>query len=444
MRTGRYFGTDGFRGRAGEGLTACHAYRIGRFIGSYFSLPHRRCRAVIGKDTRRSSYMLESSLVAGLTASGADAYILHVTTTASVSYITRTDGFDCGIMISASHNPFCDNGIKLMGSGGEKLDDSVISLLEDYLDGVSEELPLACGEAIGRSFDYVSGRNRYIGHLISLSVCSFKGLRVGLDAANGSAWQIAKAVFDALGAKTYAIGSEPDGLNINGSGSTRPRRLAEVVRTQGLDAGFAFDGDADRCIAVDECGNIVDGDGELYILANRLNSLGELNNRGIVATIMSNSALISALAAAGIECALSQVGDRQVYAKMCELCSPLGGEKSGHIIIAKYGASGDGLVTAIKVLEAAQEAGVPLSRLLRGYTPMPQVELSVPVHDKVAALGGGELERFARDAASSLGCSRIVVRTSGTEPAIRIMAEGESKLACDRCCAEIARYLKDM
>lgn len=444
MRTGRYFGTDGFRGRAGEELTADHAFRIGRFIGSYFSSPHRRCRAVIGKDTRRSSYMLESSLVAGLTSSGADAYILHVTTTASVSYITRTDGFDCGIMISASHNPFSDNGIKLMGSGGEKLDDSVITLLEDYLDGVAEELPLACGGDIGRSFDYVSGRNRYIGHLISLSVCSFKGLRVGLDAANGSAWQIAKAVFDALGAKTYAIGSEPDGLNINESGSIRPQRLAEAVRTLGLDAGFAFDGDADRCIAVDECGEIVDGDGELYILANRLNSMGELNNRGIVATVMSNTALISALAAGGVQCTLSQVGDRHVYAKMCELCSPLGGEKSGHIIIAKYGASGDGLVTAIKILEAAKEKGVPLSRLLRGYTPLPQRELSVPVRDKAAALGGGALEDFAQKTASSLGCARIIVRASGTESAIRVMAEGESELSCARCCAEIARYLRDM
>lgn len=398
---------------------------------------------MIGKDTRRSSYMLEYSLVSGLTAAGADAYIMHVTTTASVSYITRTDGFDCGIMISASHNPFYDNGIKLMGPGGEKLDDDVIAELERYLGG--ERVPRCerevCGADMGRTIDYVCGRNRYIGHLISLSACSFKGMRVGLDCANGSAWQIAKSVFDALGAVTYVIGASPDGLNINESGSTGISALCELVGREGLDAGFAFDGDADRCIAVDERGNAVDGDGELYILAGRLAELGELGRAGVVCTVMSNSALISSLAARGIACSVSGVGDRQVSKKMCRTGARLGGEKSGHIIISKYGVSGDGLVTAVKLLEAAADRGASLSQLLRGYEPLPQHERSVPVQDKEEAFGKGllaECERLKR----AEGCTRVVARPSGTEPVIRLMAEGNSDEACLRCLDGAERYLK--
>ncbi len=392
--------------------------------------------------------MLEYSLVSGLTSSGADAYIMHVTTTASVSYITRTDGFDCGIMISASHNPYGDNGIKLMGAGGEKLDEGVISELENYLDGIVPEgyddLPYACGADIGSSSDYVCGRNRYIGHLIALSACSFKGYRVGLDCANGSAWQIAKSVFDALGAVTCVIGGSPDGTNINASGSTRPERLAALVKERGLDAGFAFDGDADRCIAVDECGNIVDGDGEMYVLANRLEQLGELGGRGIVATVMSNSGLCDSLSARGIGCVRTCVGDRFVYKKMCESGAALGGEKSGHIIIAKYGASGDGLVTAIKILEAMAERRTPLSELLLGYVPLPQYELSVRVRDKESAFSDGKLTGYAEERAAAEGCVRVNVRPSGTEPLIRIMAEGGSLASCERCCAAVARYLRDM
>ena len=412
-------------------------------MGNYFARRSgRKCRVVIGKDTRRSSYMLEYSLVAGLTASGADAYIMHVTTTPSVSYITRTDGFDCGIMISASHNPYSDNGIKLIGAGGEKLDEKITAELEDYLDG-GDSLPRVSGSDIGASFDYVCGRNRYIGHLISLSACSFKGYRVGLDCANGSAWQIAKPVFDALGAKTYTIGCNPDGLNINECGSTLPEKLCALVKEQGLDCGFAFDGDADRCIAADENGNVVDGDGLLYILACRLKALGELNDQGIVATVMSNSGLVESLAARGVKTKRTSVGDRFVYAQMSASGASLGGEKSGHIIISKYGASGDGLVTAIKVLECAAERGVSLSSLLRGYVPMPQTELSVPVHDKKLPFIRG-LNAFAEEAGLRCGCVRVNVRPSGTEPVIRIMAEGRQLADCERCVAEIARYLRDM
>lgn len=439
IKTGKYFGTDGFRGRAGTELTAEHAYKIGRFLGGYFG---RGARVVIGKDTRRSSYMLEYSLVAGLTSAGADGYIMHVTTTASVSYITRTDGFDCGIMISASHNPFYDNGIKLMGAGGEKPDDKTLAAIESYLDGAPPEgfEERACsGGDIGRSVDYVSGRNRYIGHLISLSACSFKGMRIGLDCANGSAWQIAKSVFDALGAKTYLIGGEPDGLNINTSGSTAPAALCELVEREGLDAGFAFDGDADRCIAVDERGRVVDGDGELFILANRLKELGEMSECA-VCTVMSNSALISALAARGIKCAVTKVGDRFVYQKMCRTGAALGGEKSGHIIISKYGASGDGLVTAIKLLEAAAERGAKLSHLLRGYEPIPQIERSVRVQNREEVFNK-QLLIFCDGVCAAERCARIVVRPSGTEPVIRLMAEGPSHEACARCLDRIERYL---
>ncbi len=398
---------------------------------------------VIGKDTRRSSYMLECSLVAGLTASGADAYIMHVTTTPSVSYVTRTDGFDCGIMISASHNVFSDNGIKLIGAGGGKLDGGTIDELEAFLAGGGGGLPRASGSDIGASFDYIGGRNRYIGHLISLSACSFKGYRVGLDCANGSAWQIAKPVFDALGAKTYVIGCSPDGLNINESGSTRPARLCELVRERGLDCGFAFDGDADRCIAADEYGNVVDGDGLLYILACRLRALGELNDSGIVATVMSNSGLEESLAARGVRMCRTDVGDRFVHARMTETGAALGGEKSGHVIISKYGASGDGLVTAIKVLEAAAERGVSFSALLSGYSPLPQAELSVPVRDKNLPFERG-IEEFAEKTAAECDCTRVNVRASGTERAVRIMAEGKELAACKRCIAGIARYLSDI
>lgn len=394
---------------------------------------------VIGKDTRRSSYMLEYSLVSGLTAAGADAYIMHVTTTASVSYIARTDAFDCGIMISASHNPFYDNGIKLLGPGGEKLDDGAIAALEDYLDGKTSPASPATGGGIGRTVDYVGGRNRYIGHLISLSVCSFKGIRVGLDCANGSAWQIAKSVFDALGAKTYVIGGEPDGLNINESGSTKLTALCALVKGEGLDVGFAFDGDADRCIAVDEEGRVVDGDGEMFILANRLSELGEMNG-GVVATVMSNSALHACLAARGMPCHVTRVGDRHVYKKMCLTGAPLGGEKSGHIIIAKYGVSGDGLVTAIKLLEAAAERGVSFSQLLRGYEPLPQRELSVRVRDRQAACSDG-LYDFCERVRAEEGCTRVVVRPSGTEPVVRLMAEGGSPEGCARCLERIERRL---
>ena len=388
--------------------------------------------------------MLESSLVSGLTSAGADAYIMHVTTTASVSYITRTDGFDCGIMISASHNGFEDNGIKLIGAGGEKMDEDVIARLENFLDGIEGEYPVVSGRDIGASHDYVCGRNRYTGHLIALSACSFKGIKVGLDCADGSAWQIAKAVFDALGAKTYVTGCSPDGFNINRSGSTRPEVLCAMVRENGLDCGFAFDGDADRCIAADEFGNVVDGDGELYILSRRLKQLGELNDCGIVATVMSNSGLTESLSSCGIPTHITKVGDRFVYKMMCENGAQLGGEKSGHIIISKYGASGDGLVTAIKLLEAAAERGTTLSALLKGYKSLPQVQLSVRVRDKISPFEGGRLPSFAERQREKFGCARVNVRPSGTEQVIRIMAEGENEENCRRCVAEIARYLNDM
>ncbi len=433
---GRYFGTDGFRGEAGVTITAEHAYKVGRILGSVFVKKNGgRCRAVIGKDTRLSSYMLEYALAAGLTASGADAYILHVTTTPSVSYITRCDGFDCGIMISASHNPYFDNGIKIMNGQGEKIEDSTLSLIEDYLDGKLPSAPFAQGKSIGRTVDYISGRNRYIGHLISLSTCSYKGLRVGLDAANGSAWQIARSVFDALGAKTYVLGDSPNGVNVNdGVGSTHIEKLVNSVKSNSLDIGFAFDGDADRCICVDERGEIVTGDEELYICANYLKSRGELTGNRIVCTVMSNGGLVQSLLRRNIECSVCEVGDRNVCDEMAKTGAVLGGERSGHVVFSKYETTGDGLVTAIMLMEAFVESKGAFSELYKDYKAFPQISVNVPSRNKnEVALRLAEMVEKVRQ---SLGV-RLVVRPSGTEELIRIMAEGESYENCVSACKEI-------
>ena len=439
--TGKYFGTDGFRGEAGVSITAEQAYRVGEMLGYIYGRKKGKCRAVIGKDTRRSSYMLEYALAAGLTATGADAYILHVTTTPSVSFITRCDGFDCGIMISASHNPYCDNGIKLMNDRGEKMEDEVLSVIEDYLDGKTAPLPLASGANIGRTVDYISGRNRYIGHLISLSTCSYKGLRVGLDAANGSAWQISRSVFESLGAKTFVIGDSPNGVNVNdGVGSTHIEKLVELVKNDKLDIGFAFDGDADRCICVDERGEVLSGDEELYICANWLKSRGELNGDKIVCTVMSNGGLIAGLGRAGISCDVCAVGDRNVCEAMAKTGAVLGGERSGHIVFSKYETTGDGLVTAIMIMEALVERKCRLSELIKDFKSFPQVNLNVPVTDKAAVM-----PRLIEEA-DKLGASlavRIVVRPSGTERLMRIMAEGESYENCVAACGRLRAVIED-
>lgn len=421
-------------------VTAEHAYKVGRILGHMYAAKNGgRCRAVIGKDTRLSSYMLEYSLAAGLTASGADAYILHVTTTPSVSYITRCDGFDCGIMISASHNPYFDNGIKIMNSAGEKLEESAIAQIENYLDGKSGEIPFASGGAIGRTVDYVSGRNRYIGHLISLSTCSYKGLRVGLDAANGSAWQIARSVFDALGAKTFVVGVSPNGTNVNdGVGSTHIERLVELVKSNSLDIGFAFDGDADRCICVDARGEVVTGDEILFICADYLKKRGELSGNKVVCTVLSNGGLIKSLGLRGIECAVCDVGDKNVCDEMSRSGAVLGGERSGHVVFSKYESTGDGLVTAIMIMEALVEQKKTVDLLLKDYKSLPQVTVNVAVEDKVFA--AEILLKDAEALSKSLGV-RLVVRPSGTEEVVRIMAEGENYENCLAACAKLREKL---
>ena len=421
-------------------VTAEHAYKVGRILGHMYAAKNGgRCRAVIGKDTRLSSYMLEYSLAAGLTASGADAYILHVTTTPSVSYITRCDGFDCGIMISASHNPYFDNGIKIMNSAGEKLEESAIAKIENYLDGKSGEIPFASGGAIGRTVDYVSGRNRYIGHLISLSTCSYKGLRVGLDAANGSAWQIARSVFDALGAKTFVVGVSPNGTNVNdGVGSTHIERLVELVKSNSLDIGFAFDGDADRCICVDARGEVVTGDEILFICADYLKKRGELSGNKVVCTVLSNGGLIKSLGLRGIECAVCDVGDKNVCDEMSRSGAVLGGERSGHVVFSKYESTGDGLVTAIMIMEALVEQKKTVDLLLKDYKSLPQVTVNVAVEDKVFA--AEILLKDAEALSKSLGV-RLVVRPSGTEEVVRIMAEGENYENCLAACAKLREKL---
>ena len=449
---GRYFGTDGFRGEANVNLTADHAFRVGRFLGWYYGEKKRRegikeeARIVIGKDTRRSSYMFEYSLVAGLTASGADAYMLHVTTTPSVAYVTKVDSFDCGIMISASHNPYYDNGIKLLNCFGEKMDEETIALIEDYLDGEVElfgekwtEIPFAKKDRIGKTVDYVAGRNRYIGYLISLGVFSFRGMRVGLDCANGAAWNIAKSVFDALGAKTYVINADPDGLNINqNAGSTHIEVLQKFVVDNDLDVGFAYDGDADRCLCVDEKGNIISGDHILYIYGKYMAERGKLDNNTVVTTVMSNFGLYKALDDAGIGYAKTAVGDKYVYEYMGNNNCRIGGEQSGHIIFMKYATTGDGILTSLKMMEVMLAKKKKLSQLCEGLTIYPQVLKNVRVRSKPEAQNDPDVQAAVSAVAEKLGDSgRILVRESGTEPVIRVMVEAPDKETCESCVAQV-------
>ena len=430
---GKYFGTDGFRGEVNKVLTVEHAYKIGRFIGWYYGRDHK-ASIVIGKDTRRSGYMLEHALIAGITASGADAYMLHVTTTPSVSYIPRIDDFDCGIMISASHNPFYDNGIKLINGNGEKMEDEVQDLCEKYLDGEMEELPLAERENIGKAIDYAAGRNRYIGYLISLATHSYKHMRVGLDSANGSTWQIAKSVFDALGADTYVVGNTPDGLNINKDcGSTHIENLQKLVKENHLDVGFAFDGDADRCLAVDENGNVVNGDHILYIYSGYMQERGKLGNTKVVTTVMSNFGLYKALDARGIGYEKTAVGDRYVYENMRANGHKIGGEQSGHIIFSKYATTGDGLLTAIKIMQVILDRKTTLSRLAEPCKMYPQVLKNVVVKDKDETMNDPHVQAEVKAAEERLGNSgRVLLRKSGTEPVLRVMAEATTPEACER------------
>lgn len=455
----KYFGTDGFRGEANLNLTSMQAYKVGRFLGWYFSSSLSGCnkanyrpRIVIGKDTRRSSYMLEYSIVAGITASGADAYMLHVTTTPSVSYVTRQDEFDCGIMITASHNPFYDNGIKVINKYGEKLDDETTALIEAYIDGnlsaigvQGEDLPLAHREKIGEIVDYSAGRNRYVGYLISVASNSYKKLRIGLDCANGASWMIAKSVFDALGAQTVVIGNEPDGLNVNdGCGSTHIEKLCALVREQHLDVGFAFDGDADRCIAVDENGNMVDGDAMMYVLANRLKSRDMLNGNTVVATVMSNSGFFASLKKIGIECEQTKVGDRFVYESMQNNDFSLGGEQSGHIILKKYATTGDGILTAIMLAEEMCDRKMSLGKLAEPLMLYPQHLVNLRVKDKSAVMNDPEVLK-AKENVNTLinGNGRALLRESGTEPVIRIMIEAETTELCEEYAEKIAKVIRE-
>lgn len=454
---GKYFGTDGFRGTANENLTADHAYKVGRFLGWYYGELKKRggddtpARIVIGKDTRRSSYMFEYSLVGGLTASGADAYLLHVTTTPSVAYVSRVDGFDCAIMISASHNPYYDNGLKLINGKGEKMEDEVIDLVEAYLDGELEvfgekwtELPFAKNEKIGRSVDYVSGRNRYIGYLISLGVYSFRGMKIGLDCANGAAWNIAKAVFDALGAETHVINASPNGVNINdNAGSTHIEVLQKYVVENGLDAGFAYDGDADRCLCVDEKGNLISGDHILYIYGRYMKERDKLVNNTVVATVMSNFGLFKAFDEIGINYAKTAVGDKYVYEYMKEHGCSIGGEQSGHIIFSKYASTGDGILTSLKIMQVIMSREKKLSELAAPFKVFPQVLENVRVKDKTAAQADPDVQAAVEKASAELGSTgRMLVRESGTEPLVRVMAEAESEEICRKYVDSIVDVLK--
>ena len=443
---GKYFGTDGFRGEANVTLTVDHAFKVGRFLGWYYGKNHENGKAkiVIGKDTRRSSYMFEYSLVAGLTASGADAYLLHVTTTPSVSYVARTEDFDCGIMISASHNPFYDNGIKLINAAGEKMKEDVIAEIEKYLDGELGEIPYATRENIGCTVDYTAGRNRYMGYLMSLAIYSFKGIRVGLDASNGSAWTLAKAVFDALGAKTYVINAAPDGTNINANcGSTHIEGLQKFVVDNGLDVGFAYDGDADRCLCVDELGNVISGDHILYIYGKYMKERGKLLTNTVVTTVMSNFGLYKAFDEAGIGYAKTAVGDKYVYEYMQQNGCRIGGEQSGHIIFSKYASTGDGILTSLKMMEVMLAKKQTMSQLCEGLTIYPQVLGNVRVADKAQALANPKVQAAIDQVSKELGdTGRILVRESGTEPVIRVMVEAETEEICRKYVDMVVKELQ--
>ena len=456
-KMGRYFGTDGFRGEANENLTADHAYKVGRFLGWYYGELKRQkgddtpAKIVIGKDTRRSSYMFEYSIVGGLTASGADAYLLHVTTTPSVAYIARVDEFDCGIMISASHNPYYDNGIKLINGNGEKMDEETISLVEDYIDGKLdvfgqkwEEVPFAHREHIGCTVDYISGRNRYVGYLISLGMYSFRGIKVGLDCANGSSWNIAKSVFDALGAKTYVINASPDGTNINmNAGSTHIEGLCRYVVENGLDVGFAYDGDADRCLCVDEKGNVISGDHILYIYGAYMKERGKLLNNTVVTTVMSNFGLYKAFDELGIGYAKTAVGDKYVYEYMTKNSCRIGGEQSGHIIFSKYASTGDGILTSLKMMEVMMAKKKKMSELAEPLKIYPQVLENIRVTDKKAAQQDSDVQAAVKAVAQELGESgRILVRESGTEPLVRVMVEASDEDICRRYVDSVINVIR--
>lgn len=442
---GKYFGTDGYRGEANVDLTADDAFRVGKFLAYYFSEGGKKeCRIVIGKDTRRSSYMFEYALSAGITAAGADAYLMHVTTTPSVSFIARAEDFSCGVMISASHNPFYDNGLKVINGNGEKVSDDFIEEIEAYLDGKTGEIPLAKRDKIGRTVDYSAGRNRYIGYLISLAMHSFKGRKVALDCANGSASSVAKAVFDALGADTYVLSNTPNGYNINDHcGSTHIEALQAYVRSSDCEIGFAYDGDADRCLAVDSEGNLVDGDMILYLCGKNLKKKGQLQGNTIVTTVMSNFGLYKVLDAEGISYEKTQVGDRYVYENMAEHAYDLGGEQSGHIIFMRHATTGDGILTSIKLMEVLLEEKKSLKECLSDYKKFPQVLENVRVTDKALAESNPAVQEAVKKVEEKLGdTGRILLRASGTEPLIRVMVEAEKEESCKSLVEEVIAVMK--
>lgn len=438
----KYFGTDGFRGEANVNLNVVHAYKVGRFLGWYYGQEHK-AKIVIGKDTRRSSYMFEDALSSGLTASGADVYLLHVTPTPSVSYVVRTEQFDCGIMISASHNPYYDNGLKVINGNGHKLEAEVEEKIETYIDSPEDTIPFATRDNIGRTVDYAIGRHRYIGYLMSLATRSFKNVRVGLDCANGSSYSVAKGVFDALGAKTYAIGMEPDGTNINDNcGSTHIENLQKYVVDNDLDIGFAYDGDADRCLAVDDKGQVIDGDCILYLCGCYLKDKGELNNNTVVTTIMSNLGLYKAFDKVGISYEKTAVGDKYVNANMMQYGHSLGGEQSGHIIFSKYAVTGDGVLTSLMLMEVMLEKKQKLSELRKGLTIYPQLLKNVRVGDKPTAKNDPDMVAATEEVAKALGDNgRILIRESGTEPVIRVMVEAETQELCEKYVDRVVKVL---
>ena len=446
----KYFGTDGFRGEANVGLTFNPAYRIGRFLGWYYSKDRdaHEAKILVGKDTRLSCYMLEYALLSGIAASGADAYNMHVTTTPSVAYITKTQFFDCGIMISASHNPYFDNGIKLFSSLGDKMNDDFLLMVEEYIDrpDTEEDIPLATKDRIGKVIDYLDARIMYSGFLTTAVHTPLGGLKVVLDTANGASYALAPAVFKRLGANVTVINNSPDGTNINkNAGSTHIKGLVNKVLETGADVGFAYDGDGDRCIAVDKSGAIINGDRVMYIWATWLKSQGKLVTNTVVTTVMSNMGLYKALEEEGILYTQTKVGDRYVHEYMMEHGNIIGGEQSGHIIVNDYLNSGDGILTSLLLSEVMVKTDKTLSVLSEKMSDYPQVLVNVIVSDKNATMEDERVKDAVKEAEKKLdGKGRVLVRASGTEPVVRVMSEAKEQKDAEEAVSEVVEKLREL
>ncbi len=444
---GKYFGTDGVRGVANSELTPELAFKLGRiggFILTKGAATADKAKVLIGRDTRVSGHMLEGALVAGLLSVGVEVMRLGVISTPGVAYLTRVISADAGVMISASHNPVADNGIKFFGSDGFKLSDKQEEEIELLLDAEEDNLPRPTGAGVGSVTDYFEGGQKYIQYLKQTVDEEFDGIHVALDCAHGATSSLAMHVFADLDADLSTMGSSPNGLNINeGVGSTHPEGLAKFVLEKGAHLGLAFDGDGDRLIAVDEKGNIVDGDQIMYICAKHLNTEGRLNNSTVVSTVMSNMGFYKALEAHNMTSVKAAVGDRYVVEEMKKNGYNLGGEQSGHIIFLDYNTTGDGLLSGLQLVNIMKVTGKKLSELAAEMTIYPQKLVNIRVTDKHAVTQNEQVAQVIGEVEAEMsGNGRVLVRPSGTEPLVRVMVEATTQEACESYVNRIADVVK--